>query len=181
MGQLRWPINNEAIDSRIVVAVDEHRVEICVQILIEHGGRDLCENFKFFTLNPRETAAVLSRSSTCSSPITMRHFWLIKLREINAFNTNFHRENSRDFPSFLVLFSVMRGRHSGVKRWRRHRTWRKFRRKPSHTMQNQILSVAQLKVILSEKCPQSLLRLDWHLEKPKPFNFTSGRISKKYF
>lgn len=42
----------------------------------------------------------------------MQHFLLIKLREINVFNTNFHRENLHDFPSFSSFFS-----HAWIELW----------------------------------------------------------------
>lgn len=99
--------------SRIIIAVDEHRVKIRIQILVQHDGQDFRENSKIFTLNVQKTAEFLLDSSNDCTVITMRHFLLIKLREINVFNTNFHRENLHDFPSFLVLFQSCAGRTPG--------------------------------------------------------------------
>lgn len=98
--------------------MDEHRVEISIQILVEHGryagSRIFRENSEVFTSKKRKTAEFLSDSLSFATEVTTRHFSLIKFREMNEFNTNFHRENFYVLPSFLVLFQSCVERTSGV-------------------------------------------------------------------
>jgi hypothetical protein len=88
--------------------------------------QDFHENFQFFTSIVQKTAEFCVDSFSYCTMITMRQFPVKKLREIIVFNTNFHRENSHDFPSFLVLFQSCVDCTAGWNGFRGTGSWREI-------------------------------------------------------